>query len=1087
MSFDERYNKLNDEQRQAVDTIQGPVMVVAGPGSGKTELLGMRVANILQKTDASPQNILCVTYTNAGRYNMRKRLMGLIGQDAYKVNIHTFHSLGSEIISRYPEYFYNAAELAAVDEITKLEVFEQIFNELPVQSQLRKSNPSVGFSYKGEVQNSIWQLKKAGVTTHEFREIIEWNKGYLEGVNQAIGEAFSVNMRSPKVIPGFAHIADALREAHVPYPNEFFPSLNAYLAGTFEEAYEEAVSLNKTKPLGTWRDTFCKKYDGTYVLKDWYYHEHMEDLSYIYTRYKEELLNRGYYDFSDMILDVIEGMEGHESLKAELQEKYQYILVDEFQDTNDGQMRMLHLLTDNPVYEGRPNIMVVGDDDQAIFKFTGAELSNILGFQSKYRDTAIITMTKNYRSTQDVLNLASGVVKQGVDRLENRIEALDKNLQAANTGLEPGHIQAHAFLTSEHQYDWIAQKIKYLIESGRAANEIAVIARSHSELKLFASFADQYDIPIYYNKKRDVLQEPHVLELLNVLRLVQALAEGKKHFDESLLPGILSYEWMGVDRIALWKLARVAYEGKKSWIEALVEHEDAQLRHIGIFFITLSQLFVHKPVETIVDYITGHQSIELIDGQEAVQFSSGFKSFYFSKDLMNTDRYLTYLSHLQELFRTIKDARGGRVLLGKEFLQYIDLYIHNGVQMLDESPYLDEENAVHVVTAHSSKGLEFETVFVLGCNEGVWARKPRPDKLPFPKNMQIKPGRENADDNLRLFFVALTRAKHDLYLTSFKKESAGKKDAAPLSFLHGLIDHTESAHDENILLKKQEVLSNPLFELKNTERDILKHRIENYQMSSSHLNKFLDVEYGGPQRFIEDVLLRFPSAQSPQASYGNVMHAVMNYIQRLVNQNQEHNLNVAQDYFVRELSRARLAPDEYEYYLAQGKRSLEVMYQTYLHHFTMGDLTEYSVKNQGVVINGAHLTGILDKVRFDKSQLQARVFDYKTGTPFEKWDKKSKSYRYKQQLDFYKLLLENSSEFGQYHVDVSELVFLEPKYNRINELELEHSTDDLERLKQLIGIVYQKITNLDFPDISAYSKDLAGRVAFENDLLDGNI
>ena len=171
MKFAERYAKLNQAQKQAVDTIDGPVMVIAGPGTGKTELLSVRVANILQKTDTLPENILCLTFTDSGANAMRERLTDIIGKDAYKVAIHTFHSFGTEVINQNGKYFYEGAHFRAADELSSYEIINSIFE------QLDYSNPLAGkmngeFTHLSDSLKAISELKKSGLTSDELLKIL---------------------------------------------------------------------------------------------------------------------------------------------------------------------------------------------------------------------------------------------------------------------------------------------------------------------------------------------------------------------------------------------------------------------------------------------------------------------------------------------------------------------------------------------------------------------------------------------------------------------------------------------------------------------------------------------------------------------------------------------------------------------------------------------------------------------------------------------------------------------------------------------------------------------------------------------------
>lgn len=182
-AFSPAYRNLNTRQKQAVDTIEGPVMVVAGPGTGKTQLLSMRVANILRQTDATANNILCLTFTESAAAAMRQRLLGLMGQDAYKVAIHTFHSFGTEVISNNPEFFYQGAHFRPADELSSYEVLEPLFEALPHKSPLA-STMNGEYTALRDTQWAIANLKKAGLTPDELLKLLDHNEAFLAYANQ---------------------------------------------------------------------------------------------------------------------------------------------------------------------------------------------------------------------------------------------------------------------------------------------------------------------------------------------------------------------------------------------------------------------------------------------------------------------------------------------------------------------------------------------------------------------------------------------------------------------------------------------------------------------------------------------------------------------------------------------------------------------------------------------------------------------------------------------------------------------------------------------------------------------------------------
>jgi len=376
--FEERYQKLNKQQKEAVDAIEGPVLVIAGPGSGKTEILGLRVANILKEADVYPSNILCLTFTDSAAVNMRERLKGLIGPEAYNVAIHTFHSLGRDIRNYHPEIFYRRDIFTSADELTQLNVLEDIFDKLSYDNPLAKTHPDRGYLYITEAKRSIEHLKKAGLTPEEFLKILEHNQQSLKFLDPLISEVFSSRI-SKDLFKELPSVIEEMKRPEKEFPVDHMQPLVPIVTSSLERALDKAVEADKTSPLTQWKNDWTYKTEqGDRAMRESKYLEKMKALASVYKLYNEKMEQQGYYDFDDMILDVIRAIKENDELRYELQEQYQYILVDEFQDTNDAQMRLLHLLTGAEVQEGRPNLMVVGDDDQAIFKFQGAEISNIL-------------------------------------------------------------------------------------------------------------------------------------------------------------------------------------------------------------------------------------------------------------------------------------------------------------------------------------------------------------------------------------------------------------------------------------------------------------------------------------------------------------------------------------------------------------------------------------------------------------------------------------------------------------------------------------------------------------------------------------
>ena len=1101
-TFEQRLKKLNAEQRTAVETVEGPVMVIAGPGSGKTELLSLRVANILRTTDTAPGNILCLTFTDAAAFNMRERLSGLMGREAYRVAIHTFHSFGVEVINRYPEYFYNGATFLPADEITQTEILEDIFSDLPHNNPLRSQHDD-RFVYLNPVKKAIEYIKKAGLSPAEFKTIIEENKKAVAFADPIIQSVF--NDRISKKM--FASAREAARTISnyesTPLPGSFAPYAQA-LADSLSEAVDNAEELDATGPLTAWKDAWTKKHDdGLRHLADLLNAEKFAALADMYEAYMARMHKEGYYDYNDMILDTIAMLENNLGVRLDLQERYQYILVDEFQDTNDAQMRLLRLLTDNDVHEGKPNIMVVGDDDQAIYKFQGAEISNILDFRKTYKEPSLVVLKRNYRSTQAILDVARHVIKKGAARLENISAEMQKELIAANAELKEGAIAHKEFASRDMQYQWIAEETKKVMAKGIPAHEIAVIARKHADLEALVPYFHSAKVPVAYERQQNVLQEPHIVQLVAMARFVDSIMRNKKDA-EDLLPEILSFPFWDIPRQTVWEISVAAYSERLPWL-TVMRRSGGQLAAIADFFTELGARATHRTAEEILhELLGGPQEIVPTDetDEETVvrhDMFSPFRSYYFNKESFEKHpaQYLQFLSSLQSFVGALREYHRGKPVMAKDMLEFVDTHEANNLPINNTSPFVNDAHAVQLMSAHKAKGLEFEAVFVINCQEDVWAGSGGGRDIALPSNLPISPAGDTLDDQLRLFYVALTRAKRLLYLTSYHTDQRGK-ESAKLGFLAPAEGVPQLFPSETVAIadmkKTPEELLSAQWSARHRgpfvpdEKALLTPLLETYSLSVTHLQNFLNVADGGPQAFFEKNLLRFPEPKTASSALGTAMH---NTIQRIHKHLKSEEKMPASSHvltwFEELLFHERLNEKDFIHMLKRGQGALELFYEAKKNGFSVSDIIEFDFKNQGVVVGDAHLTGKIDKIMVSDGTIT--VSDFKTGRPMKTWEPndphdKIKAWKYRHQLAFYKLLIEHSREFGGKYTMRSGIVeFIEPLKDQIVDLPLVIENEDMERITALIAIVHKKIKSLDFPDVSRYSKDIKGILAFEEDLL----
>ena len=1099
MDFNTRYAKLNDNQRQAVDYIHGSLLVIAGPGTGKTELLSMRTAQILKKTDTLPNSILCLTFTESGATNMRQRLRQIIGEDAYKIAIHTFHSFGTEIINQHREYFFRGADAQPVDELTQYQIISGILENLDWRNPLSVKN-SGEFVYIKELIRVISEFKQSGLTPAELKTIIADNQRIIDEIAPDIQQIFAAKI-SKKTIELFAPLAEKIAESidknpekeNSNLPSSITPYANI-LALSVAHAAQEAIDANSTKPLTAWKNKWCEKNaKGKFILKDSAAADKLSAVVDVYEKYIEILDNRSLFDYDDMILSVIQACENHPELRANLQEQFQFIMVDEFQDTNLAQLRLLFNLTSDN--DDNPNIMAVGDDDQAIFSFQGADVGNIQRFRQHYHDPKIIVLTDNYRSAENILTSARQVITQGSDRLENTIDGLSKQL-TAHADSQESRVEIQEFSSASEERAGVAKQIAELIKSGEKPENITIIARHHKELIEILPYLYRENIAVNYERHDDILEQDIIQILDKLARVIVAIHQNDLSLANSLLPEIIAHPAFGFSTSDIWKLSLHAYKNRQLWLESLLAN--STFKEFGEWLLDRAKDVPNLPLEEQLDNLLGLTINSEDDNSSIISIAN----FYFPPEKLekNPDTYLTTLESLRTLRQKLRDRITDKNPTLEDFLEFIDLHISTKTRLTQIRPHASSiRGTINLMTAHKSKGLEFPHVFVVGAIDSAWGEKVRTRSrlIRYSANLQLQPAGATYDERLRLFFVAMTRAKNTLTMTYSQTNDSGS-DTIIASFLTNhtptIIPAIENPTEQIEIAKTSwsERLTSPIIpELK----DLLAPNLETYKLSVTHLNNFLDVSRGGPQNFLLNNLLHFPAAKNSAAAYGTAIHNSLQQAHYLLStDHQLPNIEQILQFFQKSLEDQHLPADDFQLYLDKGQSALTTFINTKTSDFHDTDLAELDFSNQGVIIGEAKLTGKLDVVDIDKQNKTIFVTDYKTGKPSHSWKgsadyEKIKLHKYRQQLMFYQLLVEHSRDYSNFTFTGGRLQFVEPDMKTGDVLSLEDtfSREELSEFAKLVNIIWQKITTLDMPDISEYSADYKGMLQFEKDLLAGEI
>lgn len=1082
-------------------------MVVAGPGTGKTELLSMRVANILRQTDTDPSNILCLTFTESAAANMVERLARIIGQAAYQVNINTFHGFGSAIIGRYGEYFYHGADYAAASPLTQTQLLCDLLRQLPFDSPLAsiKDDQPV---YLSAMQSLIQDFKKSGLTPDQLRQVLHQNLDFCQQASPLFDEVFGDRVSKKMVAPAVSLLTDlaALGEqiaTESPVTTE--PSLAQVVVGALGSALTEVDELDKASPLSQFKKAWLQyDNDKRLILKDQVRSQKLLVAVDVYEQYLAEMDRRGLYDFADMILQVTNAMRQHNDLKYNLQEQYQYILVDEFQDTNDAQMALLAELTD---YDDQPNLMVVGDDDQAIYRFQGADISNIQRFAQRFPRISQINLETNYRSSADILQLSSQVATGISERLTN-VDGSPKRIIASEFNAPECNINRMVASTAEHECAWVAAEIQRLVEAGARPSDIAVLARHHASLEKLSYYLAHLGLPMSYERQRDVFQSPLIQLLLHIAGAIDSMHDGSFQLPEAHLPFIIADPAFGYSADDFYRISLAAQTGRQGWLQAVEHYSDRGARLMD-WLKRLAQVADSKSLNAMLATIMGIDRVDQIsadnpdeaaitvatgDNSETAFHSPVFAYYFDSRALQeNALRYLNFLSDYNTLTAALKDYQPDNELKLADLLNFA-----RQSQILRQPLFATDsyggQDGVQLMTAHKAKGMEFPTVFIIDAESEQWGGKSgnRGDKLALPTNMPFGISGDSDDEKRRLFFVALTRAKQNLYITAHSQNNG--KALNPLEYIMDLLPAQELPAPDTLVTVEQLVtpILQPVLDPAVDRRRLLASRLENYALSATDLNAFVDLEHNGPEGFLQNNLLRVPSGVSAPMLFGTAVHAVMEWLHNYVRTHQTPGqlppMEQALQIFRAKFQTTDLDSAEAQRYTAKGQHAIELLYQNCAAEFQVNQRPE--LKLTATLPSGVRLTGKIDVADIDAAEHTIRVLDYKTGKAFDSFDhpgsaNAAKAHRYWQQLMFYKLLIEHSSDYHGWRVTSGALEFVEPVEDKIIRTGIDDfAPAEMASFTALVEAVWQRIMTLDLPDTSQFKPTAKGILEFEQWLID---
>lgn len=1078
---------LNQLQQAAVSYLEGPLLVLAGPGTGKTQLLSAKVAHILKHTDANPENILCLTFTEAGASNMRNRLFAMIGRAANQVNIHTYHAFGSDLLSKYQHYATNPKRHLEqpIDMVQRHRITRELIDSLPPFDILKHTSPA-------DIISTIDSAKSARLSAADLAKIATFNLAQTEKLNPKLNhilQNLQPRMKFELAISEvYRPILEVLAEfsSDQPITNQIEPEAN-FLLRELNQLVEQQLAAEKPsiKILTDWKTkTFEREDDGSYRLKNLVANKKLLSLSQIMSDYDQYLNDHHLFDFPDMIEEAIKTLKTDPGFKLTLSEQYQYILLDEFQDTNPSQFELIRLLTN---YEN-PLVMAVGDDDQAIFAFQGANASNLLDFQKAYQ-AKIITLIENYRSTNEILNFSHQIATQITDSFAKNHQ-IDKNLRSMRekeilaqgadlhfSSTSQTNITRHEFLTADEEYHWVAAQINQLIKNGEEQSKIAIITPKHKYIPALLPYLKQHpNLNVAYEKRENILTDPKIEQLLLLARFIYSLQQATPTAHQLLQ--ILSFPFWQIPPLTVITELQQSKSSPASALEYLQNSKHPQLQLLAHFFATLATTSVQAPLELFLDQLIGTAALQLTVNQESLAFSSPYLQFY-SQSSDQAETFILY-ENLTVLREQVLNYTGTSQPRLADFIRFLDDYEAAGQAILNTSPYQDAHNSVQILTAHKSKGLEYRHVFLIATDNLSWGNaKGNNNLLTLPKNLiSIRHTGITDDERLRLFFVAITRAEKTLTITNAISDYSGKTPER-LSYLGEYQNEAQKlispllpepevyCHNEDLpITEKLRSLKNhwlSAYQIVKPElKPLLQKQLENYRLTATDLTTFIDIIHAGPMQFYQRRILKAPSEPaSATLCFGNLMHATFEAVTSSKLSDEE-----ALAFFKTEAATQPLSPTEISKLITRGEISLKVALPTFKHILRHPHAkAEVNLYHEHLTLDQIPLTGKIDHLHLDPKTKTLEIYDFKTSSyKSENWSSDATLYKYALQLEFYKLLLNLSPTYRHYQINQAHILFVtpDPVNQSVYDKVYEFTPASGAKLQALAKAVYRHIQALDF-------------------------
>ena len=636
-------DKMNPQQKEAILTTEGPLLVMAGAGSGKTRVLTHRIAYLMSEKQVSPYNILAITFTNKAAREMKERVEKLIGERGKDVWISTFHSMCVRILRRDIDLIGYDLNFGILDDADQLSVIKTVMEDLNLDP--KRQSPKYFLS---QISNAKNELKTPSDLNKEFEN---------------------------------------------------------------------------------------------------------EDVIRVYEKYQQTLFKNNRVDFDDLLMLTVHLFEKHPEVLSFYQNKFQYIHIDEYQDTNHAQYKIVTLLA-----EKFRNICVVGDSDQSIYSWRGANIENILSFESDYPDASVVLLEQNYRSKQMILNAANDVIKNNSGRRDKQLWS-DRG--------EGEAIEYHRASDGDVEANYIADKIAYMRRDAYDYHDFAVLYRTNSQSRAIEQALLRQNIPYRLVGGQSYFKRKEIKDLMAYLRLIC------NPDDDLSFVRVVNEPKRGIGAASIDKLSHFAAESELSLMSSIQDATGVVAK------ATLNKLMDFKTmIYMLRAQIEDHSLASFID---LVLSQTGYLEMLENENTIEADSRIDNLGEFKSMATQFEDVDLDEILAEEESEERADdlptmtklIILLNDLMLQTDTETEEEanESKVTLMTIHAAKGLEFPVVFICGFEDGI-----------FPLRSAIEQGADDLEEERRLAYVAITRAEDLLFITNAQSRyQYGMRSANPES------------------------------------------------------------------------------------------------------------------------------------------------------------------------------------------------------------------------------------------------------------------------------------------------------------------